>query len=112
MNLTVDGRISWEHESSYTSDLDDEIERWKNWLHEVTTLNCNMMTRLLHYVSTEVRDLPNYDEVSHMDEFLNKFEREVSEQKCFEALKWVLRATPVRWWVMHQRSFEDWHECR
>jgi len=26
VNLTVDGRISWEHESSYTSDSDEEIE--------------------------------------------------------------------------------------
>lgn len=27
VNPTVDGRISWEHESSYTSESDEEIER-------------------------------------------------------------------------------------
>lgn len=30
VNPTVDGRISWECESSYTSDLDGEIEQWQN----------------------------------------------------------------------------------
>jgi len=28
VNPTVDGRISWECESSYTSDSDEEMERW------------------------------------------------------------------------------------
>jgi hypothetical protein len=105
-------RISWERESSCTSDSDEEIERWQNRLHEVTTLNCNMMIRSLRCVTTEVRDLPMYDGLSEVDDFLNKFEREVPEQQRFDALKWVLRATPARWWGTHQRSFEDWRECR
>jgi len=70
-------------------------------------LNYNMMTRLLRYVSIEVRDLPTYDGLSEVDAFLNRFEREVSEQQCFEALKWVLRVMPTRWWGTHQGSFED-----
>ena len=28
INPTADGRISWDYESSYTSDLDEEIKRW------------------------------------------------------------------------------------
>lgn len=28
VNPTADGRISWEHEISYSSDLDEEIEQW------------------------------------------------------------------------------------
>ena len=32
VNPNADGRISWERESSYTLDLDEEIERWKNRL--------------------------------------------------------------------------------
>lgn len=42
-------------------------------------LNCNMMTRSLHCMATEVRDLPTYDGLSEVDDFLNKFEREVSK---------------------------------
>ena len=75
MNPTVDGRISWERESSCTSDLDKEVERWQNRLHEVTTLKCNMMTRSLCCMSIEVRDLPMYTGLSEVDDFLNKFER-------------------------------------
>lgn len=86
VNPTADGRIAWEHEISCTSDLDEEIERWKNRLHEVTTLNCNMMTRLLHYISTKVRDLPTYDGLSEVDTFLDKFEREVPKKQRFQAL--------------------------
>ena len=74
VNPTAEGRISWEHESSCTSDSDDEIERWKNQLHEVTTLNCNMMMRSLCCISMEVRDLPMYDGLSEVDDFLNIFE--------------------------------------
>lgn len=101
----MDDRLSWECESSYTLDSDEEIERWQNQLHKVTTLNCNMMTRSLHCVAIEVRDLPMYDGLSGVDDFLNKFEREVPEQRRFDALKWVLRAMLARWWGTHQRSF-------
>lgn len=64
MNLTLDGWLAWECESSCTSDLDEQTERWKNQLHEVTILNCNMMLRLLCCISTEVRDLHTYDGLS------------------------------------------------
>jgi len=96
----VDGRISWEHESSCTSDSDKEIEQWQNWLHKVTTLNYNMVTRLLRCVATKVRDLPTYG-LGEVEEFLNKFEGEVPEQHCLGTLKWVLRAMPARWWGTH-----------
>ena len=42
-------------------------------------LSYNMMTRPLHCVATKVRDLPMYDRLSEVDDFLNKFEREVPE---------------------------------
>lgn len=72
MNPTVDGRISWERNSSCTLDLEEEVEHWQNWLHEVTTLNCNMMIRSLRYVTTKARELPTYDGVTAVDEFLLK----------------------------------------
>ena len=42
-------------------------------------LNCNMMTRSLNNISTEVRILPTYDGLSEIDDFLSIFERKVSE---------------------------------
>lgn len=86
-----------EHESFCTADFDEEIEQWQNWLHEVTTLDCNMMIRSLCCVTTNVCDLPMYDGLTAVDDFLNKYEKEVPEHQCFDALKWELRATPVRW---------------
>lgn len=65
--------------SSCTSDSDKEKEHWQNWLHKVTTLNCNMMIRSLWCVTTEARELPTYDGEIGVDEFLDKFERAVSE---------------------------------
>lgn len=79
VNLTADGRISWEHESSCTSDSDEEVERWKNWLHDVTMLNCNMMVRSLSCMIIEARELPTYDGLTMMDQFLSKFECIVPE---------------------------------
>ena len=80
MNPTTDGRISWERESSYTSDSNEEIERWQNQLHKVTTLNCNMMIRSLRCVTTEARELLTYDGLLAVDEFLSKFESVVPEE--------------------------------
>ena len=94
MNPTTDGRISWECESSYTSDSYKEIERWMNRLHEVTTLNCNMMVRSLHYVRMEARELLTYDGLMVMDGFLTKFEIVVLEQQRFDALKYALHQHP------------------
>jgi len=56
-------------------------------------LNCNMMVRSLCYMTIEVGDLPMYDRLTWVDEFLNKFESTVLEQQWFDALKWALRAT-------------------
>jgi len=61
VNPTTDGRILWERDSSCTSDLDEEVERWQNQLHQEKTLNCNMMIRSLHCVMIEARELPTYD---------------------------------------------------
>lgn len=60
-------------------DSDDEIERWQNQLHEVTMLNYNMVIRSLCCVEMEARDLPMYDRLSKVDDFLNKFKQDVPE---------------------------------
>jgi len=70
-------------------------------------LNCNMMIRSIRCVTMEIQDLPRYDRLTVVDDFLNKFKSEVPEQQCFDALKWALHAMPIRWWGMHQRSIKD-----
>jgi len=74
-NPMADGWISWDCESSCTLDSDEELEHWKNRLHEISTLCCNMMTKLLHCVSSNIRNLPYYDGLTDVDKFLDGFER-------------------------------------
>jgi len=97
VNLTTDGRISWEGASSYTLNSNEEVERWHNRLNEVTMLNCSMIIRSLHCVTTQAQDLPTYDGSTVVDEFLSKFESAVVEQQLFDALKWALHTTPMHW---------------
>jgi len=79
----ADGWIAWDYESSYTSDLDEELEHWQNRLHEVSTLRCNMMNKYLHCVSLEVRNLSYYDGLTDVDKILDTFEREFLEDHHF-----------------------------
>jgi len=46
-------------------------------------------------VTTEARELPTYDGLTAVDEFIRKFESTVLEQQQFNALKWALHATPT-----------------
>lgn len=80
MNATKDGRISWEYDSSFTSDLYEEVECCQNWLHEVTTLNCNMMVISLQRVTTKAREMPIDEGTTNVEVSLDKFESVVLEQ--------------------------------
>jgi len=112
VNPIAEGRVSWECVGSCPLDPDEEDECWHNWLSEVTMLNCNMMTKSLCCVTTQVQDLPTYDGLTAVDEFLNKFESIVPEHQWFDALKWALRATPARWWGTQQGNYENWRDRR
>lgn len=48
-----------------------------------------MMIKSLRCVVAEARDLPLYDGLTSVDEFLNKFESEVPKKQRFDALKWA-----------------------
>jgi len=65
----IDGWIAWDRESSCTSNLDEELEHWQNRLHEVSTLQCNMMMKAMHCVLSEVRQLLFYDGLTDVDKF-------------------------------------------
>ena len=110
MNPIADGWNTWDRESSYTSDSDEELEHWQNRLHEVTTLGYNMMTQSLHCVPSEVWNLPTYDGLNDVDVFLDAFEREVLEKwaKAYGAKpqpEWVhlfchtLDVIPMNWYL-------------
>lgn len=98
----MDGQIAW----------DQELEHWKNHLHEVSILRCNMMTNLLRCVSSEVGKLPYYGGLTDVDMFLDEFEYEFPEDHHFQALELELRTTPAQWWGTHKDSFFGWRDYR
>jgi len=71
-----------------------------------------MLTKSLHCVTAQARDLPIYDGLTAVNEFLNKFESAIPEHQRFDALKWALHVTPARWWGAHEGNFENWYDCR
>ena len=62
VNPTIDRILCGEKDSEHFSDADEELEIWKNRLHEVSALRCPRVARTLYCISLEVRDLPHLDE--------------------------------------------------
>ena len=81
VNPIADERISWECDSSYTLDSNEEIERWQNQLHEVTMVNYNMRIRSQRRMTTEVRILLVEDSATNGEEFVDHWGTTITEQK-------------------------------
>jgi len=86
-----DRRISRGDGESCINDSDEEDERWHNQLNRVNMLHCNMVTKWLYCVKAQDRELPKYDGLTMVDEFLTKFEIVVPEHQRFDTMKWTLR---------------------
>lgn len=74
-------------------------------MHEVSTKQCNRVTKALRCVTSEVCDLPFYDVIGNVVLLLEEFEKKVPEEQRYEALDFVLRSTPARWWGAHYYHF-------
>lgn len=104
VNPTADGRISWEHDSSCMLDSNEEIERWQNRLHEVTTLNYNMMIRSLQHMMTEARKLPADDGATNGKEFVDQCGNTITKQKRHGVQKGALHVTTTQGWSTPQKT--------
>ena len=69
-----------------------------------------MMTKSLHCVSLEIRNMPYYYGLTDVDKFFDAFEREVIEKLHFQALDWA--TTPARWWSTHVGPWKVMRKCR
>lgn len=90
-----DRRISRGYAKSYITDSDEEDEQWHYRLKGVTMLHCNMVIKSLYCARAQDRKLPMYHGLTITDEFLTKFEITVPEHQWFDALRQVLRTTPM-----------------
>ena len=69
------------------------------------------MTREVHWIGTEVSNLPTFDGLNHLDTFLAEFERIVQVQQRMLALDEALKSTKYRWWGTHNKNITDWVQC-
>ena len=70
IHATVDGELGWHNDSSSSSDSDDALENWQNRLHEVLFRKCGLITQSLHCIAAETVELPIYEGLPKLLEFL------------------------------------------
>lgn len=112
VNPNAKGKLSWEHNSYCTSDSEEELEIFQNRLHEVSTRRCLRVTKAVCCMIYEVCNLPSYDGLGDVYNFLNYYEEKFSENQRFSTLDRALKATPSRWWNAHKKNTGGWKECQ
>jgi hypothetical protein len=80
-------------------------------MYEFSTRRCARMNRAVHWIDTEVRNLPTFDRLNHLETFLYEFEKIVLVQQRMLALDEALKATPTRWWGAHKKNIAEWVQC-
>ena len=70
INPTAEGNISWRCDNSCALDSKVGLENWQNRLYEVSARRCAFMTKSLRWIGTEVKDIPSFDGLVHVNEFL------------------------------------------
>jgi hypothetical protein len=81
-------------------------------MYEVSTRRCASLTKEVHWIGTEVINLPTFDGLNNLETFLLEFEGIVPIQQRFLALEEALKATPARWWESHKKNIVEWVQCR
>jgi len=74
--------------------------------HEVSTRGCARISKSVHYMTSEVCNLPYYDGLSDVNIFLDEYVEQVPKIKRLLALDIALKATPDRWWGAHKKNIE------
>jgi hypothetical protein len=78
INPTRDKNLSWRSENACSSDSEEALENWQNRMYEVSTWKCAILTKEVHWIGTEVSNLPIFDGLNHLETFLVEFEKIVS----------------------------------
>ena len=74
INPTADGTLSWCYASSCTSKLEASLENWKNRMHEISGRWSVHLTKSLWWIGTEVCEVPIFDGLFDIQEFLQDYE--------------------------------------
>ena len=95
-----------------SSDSGDALENWQNRMHEVSLRKCGLIMQSLCRVTIETIELPIYEGLPELSEFLLKFEGKVSEPQRLLELEEALKATSIRLWATYKKSVIGWSQCR
>jgi hypothetical protein len=112
VNPTADGVLNWRSITSCASDSDIGLENWQQILHEVSTRRCARIDRAVRWVGIEIREPTSFHGVNELEEFLTRYEDQVSENQRLLALDISLKAAPAIWWGAHKETVKDWYQCK
>jgi hypothetical protein len=112
INPNKDGMLSWRSISSCDSDFDTRLENWQQRLHELSTRRCVIMTCMLRWIGSKVRDTPTFYGMDDLEEILMRFESKVVENKILLVLDISLKVTSARWWGTHKEKINKSFQCK
>jgi hypothetical protein len=77
-------------------------------MYELSTRRCSRITREVRWIGTIVSNLPTFDGLNPLENFLSEFETSVPTQQRLLAMDEAMKSTPARWWGTHKRNIKDW----
>jgi hypothetical protein len=80
LNPIADKNLSWRSDNTFSSDSEEALENWKDQMYEVSTRRCARLTREVHWIDTTVSNLPTFDGLNPLENFLSEFETSVPTQ--------------------------------
>ena len=93
------------------SNSDVGLKKWQQRLHEVSGRRLARITKTLHWIRSEVSTLPIFDGLSNIKIFVQEYEAQLPCLERLQHLFIVVRATPMRWWTVHQQNIATWDTC-
>jgi hypothetical protein len=111
INPTTDGNLRWQSDNACSSYSKEALDNWKNKMYKFSAWRCARLTREVHWIGTEVSNLPTFDGLNHLETFLLEFEKIVRVKQQLMALDEALKPTLVIWWGTHKKNIIEWMHC-
>jgi hypothetical protein len=108
INPTADGELSWRSICSFYTDSEAALERWQNRQHEVSSRRCSYISKLVHWIGSELRDPPRFYDTGSVNIFVEEMEERVPEEQRVQTMDAVVKGTPARWWATHREDLKEW----
>jgi hypothetical protein len=84
----------------------------RNHMYEVSTIICARLTREVHWIDTTMSNLPTFNGMNFLENFLSEFEISVPTKQRLLAMDEAMKDTLERWWGTHKGNITYWTQCR